>query len=95
VNIAQEDFHSNQLTIPVRRSAGMSSDPCSPNVPWHPELDRRHSDSANMAKFAHQSRVDNLITTLDSVTTTETPQQSDHNYQNTTLNLGTYVLKQD
>lgn len=46
------------LTVPnhvEKRSLSKTpiSDPVSPNVPWHPELDRRHSDSANMM-FAQQ-----------------------------------------
>ena len=30
------------------------SDPVSPNVPYHLELDRRHSDSANMTRLTLQ-----------------------------------------
>ncbi len=50
------------------------SDPASPNVPWHPELDRRHSDSTGMTKF----------------TTSTPQTQANHTYQNTTITLGNY-----
>lgn len=46
-----------------------TSDPVSPNVPWHPELDRRHSDSANMMFAQHQQGDDH----------------QKHTYQNTSL----------
>ena len=78
------------MTIPGRRPEGLktpTSDPVSPNIPWHPELDRRHSDSANMTNFAHQnSEIDNVEiaeeTEIDTKTT-ECP-----TYQNTSLMSG-------
>ena len=63
------------------------SDPVSPNVPWHPELDRRHSDSVNVTKFA-QTSADN--DDLDS--STRSANQQKHTYQNTNLNSGTILL---
>ena len=63
------------------------SDPVSPNVPWHPELDRRHSDSVNVTKFA-QTSADN--DDLDN--STRSANQQKHTYQNTNLNSGTILL---
>ena len=78
------DFTQNQLAIPSGQSGNRTktsiSDPVSPNVPWHPELDRRHSDSVNVvAKFA-QKNSKNLVT--------DAPAQN-HTYQNTNLTAGT------
>ena len=62
------------------------SDPVSPNVPWHPELDRRHSDSVNVTKFAQTSADDDLDNS------TRSANQQKHTYQNTNLNSGTILL---
>ena len=56
-------------------------------MPWHPELDRRHSDSVNVTKFA-QTSADN--DDLDN--STRSANQQKHTYQNTNLNSGTILL---
>ena len=56
-------------------------------MPWHPELDRRHSDSVNVTKFA-QTSADN--DDLDN--SARSANQQKHTYQNTNLNSGTILL---
>ena len=76
------------MTIPERRPTGLRtpiSDPVSPNTPWHPELDRRHSDSANMANFAQQNSEPLHDNDARSKPSTECP-----TYQNTSLMSGMY-----
>ena len=55
-------------------------------MPWHPELDRRHSDSVNVTKFA-QTSADN--DDLDN--STRSANQQKHTYQNTNLNSGIMI----
>ena len=80
LNSNHADLTHNQLSIPnpmhglVIGSKKSNSDPVSPNVPWHPELDRRHSDSASFSK-------DLLNRSHDEVQTSPT-------YQNTNLTSG-------
>ncbi len=75
---------SNKLAIPqdqvvLRPSrTGFKSDPVSPNVPWHPELDRRHSDSANVSKYAQKSK-----------SSADAKKENRATYQNTNLTSGT------
>ena len=78
------------MTIPGRRPEGLrtpTSDPVSPNTPWHPELDRRHSDSANMTNFPHQnSEIENVEIAKETEIDTETTECP--TYQNTSLMSG-------
>ena len=78
------------MTIPGRRPEGLrtpTSDPVSPNTPWHPELDRRHSDSANMTNFAHQnSEIENVEIAKETEIDTKTTECP--TYQNTSLMSG-------
>ena len=83
LNSNHSDLTHNQLSIPnpmhglAIGSKKSNSDPVSPNVPWHPELDRRHSDSASFSK-------DLLNRSHDEVQTSPT-------YQNTNLTSGNYL----
>lgn len=78
LNSNHTDLTHNQLSIPnpihglAIGSKKSNSDPVSPNVPWHPELDRRHSDSFSK---------DLLNRSHDEVQTSPT-------YQNTNLTSG-------